>query len=373
MEAHLFTALVTVLGLLVSTPSFAANLDSRNLSDSHIRSRVEMSDVQTPPPGAATSASLIPGTFKQNIDHSGLLSGQTFDQRYWVDSEYASSSPTAPVIYHICGEGDAEQGYFLQDNAIQWAKTLGAHLVYLEHRYYGKSLPFSDLSNDHIQYLTLDNVIEDLATFQKWISTSQGWAGKWITVGGSYSGTISALYRQRHPELVVGALAASAPMISGLGQLDDGSSDPGLSSIDPSGDTGERQWVYQACTTFGFWEAAGPSPGDAFMIPSPALCQQLFGSNAPLVNYSVYNQKYDAPFITNAPNSPSNILFTYGSDDVWTGLGLTQQTNANPAITIRLIQGAGHHFDLNPPDSSDGADVIAARAQFVALAQQWLK
>jgi pimeloyl-ACP methyl ester carboxylesterase len=351
--------------------SFAAVDRSSAHFDEHVRtSKIFLAPISKQP------ASLIPGVFQQNIDHFGQLTGQSFAQRYWVDSQYAPQSPSqsddAPVLFHICGEGDAEQGYFLNDNAVAWAKTLGAHIVYLEHRYYGKSLPFSDLSSDHLRYLTLDNVIEDLATFQKWMTSTQGWKGKWISLGGSYSGTLSALYRQKHPELVVGALAASAPMISGAGQSEGTQDDvDSYSSTDPSSDTGGRQWVYQACTTFGFWEADGGTPGSNLFIPSAWLCQRLFGSVA-LVNSSTYNQNYDLPFLSNSAGSPSNILFTYGSDDIWTTLGLSQQSNANTNITVQVINGAGHHFDLNPPDSSDSADVINARAEFVTLAKKWL-
>lgn len=259
----------------------------------------------------------------------------------------------------------------MNDNAIAWAQALGAHLVYLEHRYYGQSLPFNDLATDHMQYLTLDNVIEDLATFQRAISAQQGWKGAWISVGGSYSGTLSAIYRQKHPELVVGALASSAPMISGQGQPSGSDNDvENYSSTDADG-SGGRQWVYQACTTFGFWQADGPSPSSTLEDPSSWLCQQLF-ANAPFYNSSSYNQNYDAPFITNSSSAPSNILFTYGSDDVWTNIGLVQQANANPGIQTLVINGAGHHFDLNAPDQSDSQDVINARAQFLALAKTWL-
>ena len=325
---------------------------------------------------AQTSPALVPGIFQQNIDHFGDLSGEKFKQRYWVDSEFSSPAShtvdDAPVLFHICGEGDASEGYFLNDNALSWAKELGAHIVYLEHRYYGQSLPFSDLSTDHLQYLTLGNVLEDLATFQKWITTNQGWKGKWISIGGSYSGTLSALYRQKHPELVVGALASSAPMISGQGEATGTQEDvDGLSSIDPSSDTGERSWVYQSCTTFGFWMADGPDLHATLETPSPWLCQQLFG-NVGLVNSSNYNINFDAPFISSSAQAPSNILFTYGSDDVWTTIGLSEQTNANTAIVIQMINGAGHHFDLNLPTDSDSSDVLNARAEFVSLAKKWL-
>lgn len=313
---------------------------------------------------------LTTGTFQQAIDHFAQATKKTFAQRYWVESAYATSGNNAPVIYHICGEGDVDQSYFLSDNAIAWAQTLGAHIVYLEHRYYGQSLPFPDLSTDHLQFLTLNNVLEDLGDFQKWLTTKMGWTGKWISIGGSYSGTLSALYRQAHPELVIGALASSAPMVSGVGQPDyDDSGD--LSNTDPSGDTGARQWAYQACTTFGFWLADGPSFGSVLDFPSTKLCQQIF-PNAPAVNSSLYNQDYDLPFLSNVAGSPSNILFTYGSDDVWTQIGLSQQANSNPNIAIDVIAGAGHHFDLNAPDPSDTQAVLAARAAFVTLAKQWL-
>ncbi len=335
-------------------------------SDSHVRGSAQKPVSERPKPLALTS-----GVFQQAIDHSGQLPGQTFTQRYWVDSEYATSD-AAPVIYHICGEGDVDQSYFLTDAALQWAQELGARVVWLEHRYYGQSLPFTDLSTAHLAYLTLVNVLEDLATFQKWLSASQGWTGPWISVGGSYSGTLSALYRQAHPELVAGALASSAPMIAGVGQAVGTADDmDGLSSTDPSSDPGERQWVYQACTSLGFWLADGPGIKANLEYPSSWLCQQLFG-NTPLVNAAAYNKANDQPFLSAAAGSPSNILFTYGSDDVWTKTGLYEQENANPNISILLINGAGHHFDLNAPDPSDSAAVTGARAQFTALVKHWL-
>jgi pimeloyl-ACP methyl ester carboxylesterase len=361
---------IVFLVFLLPVVSFALpGATSAPSPDEHIR--LPKSQKPTPIPLTALPDALTAGTYQQAIDHFGQLAGQTFSQRYWTDSEYASQADDAPIIFHICGEGDAERGYFLNDAAIDWAQTLGAHLVYLEHRYYGQSLPFSDLSTDHLQYLTLENAIEDLASFQTWIAALQGWKGKWISVGGSYSGTLSAIYRQEHPELVVGALASSAPMTAGVGQTVDDDGDQ-YSSTDPSDDSGARQWIYQACTSLGFWEADGPDPDSTLEIPSPSLCQELFG-NVALVDSNAFNQKYDTPFITSSDSAPSNVLFTYGSDDVWTNIGLAQQTNTNSKITILTINGAGHHFDLNAPDSSDSSDVVNARATFVTLAQDWLK
>lgn len=355
------------LSLVVVNFSAGAAEELRSF-DEHVRQAPAKSSPQT---SQQKPADLTAGTFDQSIDHLGALTGQTFQQRYWVDSQYATSDD-APVLYHMCGESDASQAYFFTDSIVQWAQALGARMVFLEHRYYGTSQPFADLSTDHLQYLSLDNVMEDLASFQQWISQTNGWKGKWIAIGGSYSGTMAALYRQRHPELVVGALASSAPMISGVGESIGTSGDVDeYSSTDTSSDDSGRQWVYQACTGLGFWEADGPDPSSNLENPSSWLCQQLFAGTT-MVNTTAYNRKYNTPFITDSPTAPSNILFTYGSDDVWTNIGLAQETNNNSKITIQMINGAGHHFDLNAPDPSDSQDVINARSQFLSLAKTWL-
>ena len=128
--------MIVSFAVLASTVSFAATDQQVRSSDDHIRAPIGKKLPRIPAPELPLA--LVPGEFPQNIDHFGQLSGQTFNQRYWVDSEYASQTDDAPVLYHICGEGDATQGYFLKDNAIAWAQTLGAHIVYLKHRYYGE-------------------------------------------------------------------------------------------------------------------------------------------------------------------------------------------------------------------------------------------
>lgn len=332
-------------------------------ADDHVRRpiRVTLMSAVVDIPATTTE-----GTYQQQIDHANAATG-TFSQRYWQNTSFAKDATNAPVILHICGEGDCTDGYFLNDSALDWAKELGAHVVYLEHRYYGKSLPFADMSNEHMKYLTLDNVMEDLASFQQWISKQNGWSGKWIVVGGSYSGTISALYRQRHPELVVGALASSAPMVSGVGQ--DGGSSFDEAQSAPGADNDARSWNYQSCSELGYWVADGERTDANLFEPSADFCTKVFGT-APHFNKDAYNSKYNAPFLSS--NGPTNILFSYGTEDVWTKIGLTQSTNSNSRITIATINGAVHHYDLNPASPSDTTDVLAARANFLSFARAWL-
>lgn len=147
--------------------------------------------------------------YDQKLDHGDLFS-PTFKQRYFVDSTYAVDG-NSPVFYIICGEwncaGTGSYGF-----AEGLAKTMKAHLVALEHRYYGESLPMTKLTTQNLKYLNLESAIADLASFQKYMMKDKGLRGKWIAFGGSYAGTLSAFYRLKHPELVAGALASSAPV-----------------------------------------------------------------------------------------------------------------------------------------------------------------
>ncbi len=147
--------------------------------------------------------------FDQKLDHTDLKS-PTFKQRYFIDSSHATDE-NSPVFYIICGEwncaGTGSYGY-----AENLAKKLHAHIVALEHRFYGESMPTSTLTPENLKNLNIESAIEDLATVQRYLVETNNLKGKWITFGGSYAGTLSAFYRLRHPELVTGALASSGPV-----------------------------------------------------------------------------------------------------------------------------------------------------------------
>jgi pimeloyl-ACP methyl ester carboxylesterase len=310
------------------------------------------------------------GFFDQQIDHFVSPRGQnTFSQRYWVNSEYAVGTD-APVLLHVCGENAADNSYYLHDSTLEFARALGARIVYLEHRYYGPSQPFGDTSTVHLQYLTIDNVIEDLASFQKWITQKNQWTGKWISVGGSYSGTISALYRLRHPELVVGALASSATMRSVPAQ-EDPNADVSYflpTQISDYAQVTERSWAYEACTNFQFWVAYR---GTVYQ-PGDSICQQTFGIDR-ASDGQEFNRKAFFPFVTSSATVPTNVLFTTGAEDVWLIHAITPENNHNPGVYTKVIPKAGHHFDLNFPDATkDTPEVLATRALFLHLARHWL-
>jgi pimeloyl-ACP methyl ester carboxylesterase len=162
-------------------------------------------------PGLApTAPAVTEGAFTQKLSPADPSDTRTFTQRYFLSSAYASG-PGAPVIYYICGEAECAPT-FVTRQVGELAKAMGAHQIALEHRYYGKSQPFADYTVEHLQYLRTDNALADLAAFQRYAMTQLGLGGKWIVIGGSYAGALSAYYRLQHPELVVGSLASSAPV-----------------------------------------------------------------------------------------------------------------------------------------------------------------
>jgi len=192
---------IFTLSLLLS--SFAQGQESKALPNLSLRKshhRVAKKEAPTLP------------SFKwynQKLDHFNAADQRSFPQRFIFDSQYAKS-PTAPVLYYVCGEGNCMDGELSSDQWVpQMAKQMGAILVALEHRYYGASQPFKYMTTNTFQYLTIEQAIEDLKEFQKWLSVKNELTGKWIAIGGSYPASLAAIYRMEYPELAAGAIASS--------------------------------------------------------------------------------------------------------------------------------------------------------------------
>ena len=86
---------------------------------------------------------------------------------------------------------------------------------FVEHRYYGASQPFDNLSTENLRYLTSRHALADLALFitevnNKLIQEFGGTKRKVIVVGGSYPGALSAWFREKYPHIADGSWASSA-------------------------------------------------------------------------------------------------------------------------------------------------------------------
>ncbi|KTC72577.1 serine carboxypeptidase [Legionella birminghamensis] len=416
--------------------------------------------------------------FSQLIKHEDPAAGR-FSQRYYVDETYAKS-PDSPVFFYICGEA-ACSPYALYGAIRTYAEQFNARLVALEHRFYGKSLP-GKLSVENLQNLSTQAALDDLAHFQKSMMAEKNWKGKWVSFGGSYPGSLSAYYRLQHPELVVGALASSAPVrakedfneydqhvtrVAGVecatqmrqvvqevenvlelddqqaiaqlkeqfsaGELTDNTdflymiADVGAAAVqygmheefctllsksttalegyatftkklfrrwqmtasdmtpqgalNEDGDyysqgVGSRQWYYQSCTEYGYWQNAHPDPLQSTRSARinaeyhRNVCWRLFGIDAG-VDTSYINQNFYSPLLDSIV---SRIYFTNGSNDPWSKLSLSLANgNANnPNLNYSLIDGTAHCDDLRAPLNTDVPALRAARQTFVGLLREWL-
>lgn len=140
---------------------------------------------------------------------------------------------------------------------------------------------------------------------------------------------------------------------------------------------GMRQWYYQSCTEYGYWQNANPDRSQSTRSTLIDLdyhrqvCQRLFAINTPANTASINNTLY-YPLMDELV---SNIFFTNGENDPWSLLSLAEKNgNAiNAKLDYYLIQGAAHCDDLHSPSGYDSESVREARSKMESLIGQWLK
>jgi pimeloyl-ACP methyl ester carboxylesterase len=149
--------------------------------------------------------------FTQNLDHFNPMEIRTFQQRYYTNDIYWNKG-TGPVFLYINGEGPVYAPPNLPDDeVVLLAKTYGGLIVTLEHRYYGKSTPFLQLTTENLQYLSSKQALFDLALFITNITRAlpRPTEQRVVTIGGSYSGALSAWFRLKYPQITVGSISSS--------------------------------------------------------------------------------------------------------------------------------------------------------------------
>ncbi|KAF5283542.1 hypothetical protein FQA39_LY17322 [Lamprigera yunnana] len=137
---------------------------------------------------------------------------------------------------------------------------------------------------------------------------------------------------------------------------------------------GGRQWMYQTCTEFGFFQTSSYYPqafGDKFPLSFfIQQCKDIFGSNygESFVNDQIKrtNTYYGALNI-----QVDNVVFVHGSVDPWHVLGITKTINQKaPAI---YIKGAAHCANMYPKSKNDLPQLNAARVEIEQHIDSWLR
>ncbi|XP_064418430.1 thymus-specific serine protease [Latimeria chalumnae] len=136
---------------------------------------------------------------------------------------------------------------------------------------------------------------------------------------------------------------------------------------------GGRQWVYQTCTEFGFYQSTD-SPNQPFHgFPLHYHLQQCS---------DVYGPEFSSTIIASAVQETnenyggynmkgSRIVFPNGSIDPWHALSITKDKSEElPAV---FIEGTAHCANMYPARSEDLPQLIDARDHVFQLLQTWLK
>ncbi|KAL5726690.1 lysosomal Pro-Xaa carboxypeptidase [Ranunculus cassubicifolius] len=162
--------------------------------------------------------------FTQNLDHFNYNpeSYKTFQQRYLVnDKHWGGAKTKAPIFVYTGNEGNIE--WFAQNTGFMFetAPHFKALLVFIEHRFYGKSIPFGGKktvaysNTSTLGYLSSTQALADYATLiidlKKNLTAEDSPV---IVLGGSYGGMLAAWFRLKYPHIAIGALASSSPILN---------------------------------------------------------------------------------------------------------------------------------------------------------------
>ena len=164
----------------------------------------------------------ISASFEALIDHFTYDKQARFNLRYMGTDDLARGKDS-PVLLYFGNEGEIEGFYNASGAMFDIAKDIGGVVMFVEHRYYGKSNPFGDDSweRDNLKYLTIEQANADYAEFIVALPKIIGCTSRVdsssplcdvISFGGSYGGMLAAWHRFKYPHLTVGALVSGAPI-----------------------------------------------------------------------------------------------------------------------------------------------------------------
>eukprot|EP00941_MAST-03F_sp_MAST-3F-sp1_P002699 g2699.t1 len=168
--------------------------------------------------------------FNQTLDHFNFHETRTFMQRYYVcGKETWGRKSSNPVFFYTGNEASVD--LYVNATGLMWesAEQFSALLIFAEHRYFGKSLPFPNTNPSiipsNLAWLSSEQALADYATllFQVRNGALEG-VGPFtkdapiIGFGGSYGGMLASWLRLKYPAAVDGVIAGSAPILSFLGE-----------------------------------------------------------------------------------------------------------------------------------------------------------
>lgn len=138
---------------------------------------------------------------------------------------------------------------------------------------------------------------------------------------------------------------------------------------------GARQWVYQTCTEFGYYQSSDSAQqvfGDLISLSSQLkTCSAVYQIQPEEVATAVAatNKLYGGT--DDIPSNATNIVFPNGSIDPWHALGVLQ--SPHKSLETIFINGTAHCANMYPPSPHDLPGLVKARDTISSLIQDWLQ
>ncbi|XP_032949760.1 thymus-specific serine protease [Rhinolophus ferrumequinum] len=135
---------------------------------------------------------------------------------------------------------------------------------------------------------------------------------------------------------------------------------------------GDRQWLYQTCTEFGFYVTCEDPKCPFSQLPAlPSqleLCEQVFGLSTSSIAQAV--AQTNSYYGGQSPGA-THVLFVNGDADPWHVLSVTQ--TLGPSVSALLIPGASHCMDMAPERPSDSPSLRLGRQSIFQQLHTWLR
>jgi lysosomal Pro-X carboxypeptidase len=111
-------------------------------------------------------------TIEVLLDHFTFTDNATFPLRYLINDSFVRDHKS-PILFYTGNEGDIE--LFADNTGFVWrvADELSAMVVFAEHRFYGKTMPFGNESYkdaQHLGYLTSEQALADFAELLEFLN-----------------------------------------------------------------------------------------------------------------------------------------------------------------------------------------------------------
>jgi pimeloyl-ACP methyl ester carboxylesterase len=141
-----------------------------------------------------------------------------------------------------------------------------------------------------------------------------------------------------------------------------------------AGGVGWRQWIWQTCTEFGWYQTTNQESGVyGHTLPLNFFeqwCQDAFGD---MFTHEMLEKSIAASNIEYGGYEPSvnNVVFVHGSIDPWHAMGVLEDLHEGaPSI---YITGTSHCADMYADAASDPEELTAARIRIGGLVKGWVE